>query len=74
MIQVGIIGASGYTAVEAIKLLLRHPEARVAVTTSRQGAGGSITDLHPQLTGRLSTTIEDLNPQQIADRCDVAFC
>jgi N-acetyl-gamma-glutamyl-phosphate reductase len=74
MIQVGVIGASGYTAVEAIKLLLRHPEARVAVTTSRQGAGGSITDLHPQLTGRLSTTIEDLNPQQIADRCDVAFC
>lgn len=74
MIQVGIIGASGYTAVEAIKLLLRHPQASVSVTTSRQGAGGSITDLHPQLTGRLQCTIEDLNPQQIADRCDVAFC
>lgn len=74
MIQVGIIGASGYTAVEAIKLLLRHPQATVSVTTSRQGAGGSITDLHPQLTGRLNCNIEDLNPQQIADRCDVAFC
>lgn len=74
MIQVGIIGASGYTAVEAIKLLLRHPQATVSVTTSRQGAGGSLTDLHPQLTGRLFNTVEDLNPQQIADRCDVAFC
>lgn len=74
MIQVGIIGASGYTAVEAIKLLLRHPQAAVSVTTSRQGAGGSITDLHPQLTGRLRCIVEDLNPQQIADRCDVAFC
>lgn len=74
MIQVGIIGASGYTAVEAIKLLLRHPEASVSVTTSRQGAGGSIADLHPQLTGRLRCTVEDLTPQQIADRCDVAFC
>ncbi len=74
MIQVGIIGASGYTAVEAIKLLLRHPQAVVSVTTSRQGAGGSITDLHPQLTGRLNTIIEDLSPEQIASRCDVAFC
>ena len=73
-IQVGIIGASGYTAVEAIKLLLRHPQADVSVTTSRQGAGGSITDLHPQLTGRLNCTVEDLGPSQIADRCDVAFC
>jgi N-acetyl-gamma-glutamyl-phosphate reductase len=74
MIQVGIIGASGYTAVEAIKLLLRHPQASVSVTTSRQGAGGSITDLHPQLTGRLNCIVEDLGPSQIADRCDVAFC
>ena len=74
MIQVGIIGASGYTAVEAIKLLLRHPQAQVSVTTSRQGAGGSIADLHPQLTGRLRCTVEDLGPQQIAERCDVAFC
>lgn len=74
MTQVGIIGASGYTAVEAIKLLLRHPQASVSVTTSRQGAGGSITDLHPQLTGRLNCIVEDLGPSQIADRCDVAFC
>jgi len=74
MIQVGIIGASGYTAVEAIKLLLRHPQATVSVTTSRQGAGGSITDLHPQLTGRLHCTVEDLTPQQIADRCQIVFC
>ncbi len=46
MVRVAILGATGYTALEAIKLLLRHPEVEITALTSRQegnphGRGGS---------------------------------
>ncbi len=74
MVKVGIVGCSGYTAIEAIKLLLRHPQATIVAATSRQADGSTIADMHPQLTGRLELVVEDLSPGQIAERCDVAFC
>ncbi|MEO8268928.1 MAG: N-acetyl-gamma-glutamyl-phosphate reductase [Aureliella sp.] len=74
MIKVGIVGCSGYTAIEAIRLLLRHPQAQIVAATSRQADGSTISDMHPPLTGRLELIVEDLSPEQIAERCDVAFC
>lgn len=74
MIKVGIVGCSGYTAIEAIRILLRHPHVQIVAATSRQADGATICDMHPQLTGRLSLVVEDLSPEQIAERCDVAFC
>ena len=74
MIRAGIVGCSGYTAIEAIKLLIRHPEAEVFVATSRQADGSTICDMHPTLTERLNLVVEDLSPEEIASRCDVAFC
>jgi N-acetyl-gamma-glutamyl-phosphate reductase len=50
-VKVAILGGSGYTAVELIKLLLRHPGAEIAAITSRQDE--HIADLHPSLLGRL---------------------
>lgn len=74
MINIAIVGCSGYTAIEAIKLLLRHPEAHIVAATSRQADGSTLSDMHPQFTGRISLVVEDLSPQQIAQRADVAFC
>jgi N-acetyl-gamma-glutamyl-phosphate reductase len=74
MIRVGIVGASGYTALESIRWLLRHPEVEITAATSRQGDGTSIAVMHPELESRLSVGVEDLNAEQIAERCDVAFC
>lgn len=74
MIKVAIVGCSGYTAIEAIKLLLRHPQATITAATSRQADGTTIEGMHPQLTNRLNLVVEDLSPEQIAGRCDVAFC
>ncbi len=74
MIKVGIVGCSGYTAIEAIRLLLRHPHAQIVAATSRQADGSTLCDMHPQLTGRLELVVEDLSPEQLAERCDVAFC
>ena len=74
MIKVGIVGCSGYTAIEAIKLLLRHPEVEISAATSRQADGKSLAEMHPQFTDRVSVGVEDLSPAEIAGRCDVAFC
>lgn len=74
MIRAGVIGCSGYTAIECIKLLLRHPDVQIVAATSRQADGSTIADMHPALHGRLHLVVEDLTPQAVADRCDVAFC
>lgn len=73
MIQIGILGATGYTALELIKLLLRHPQAKIAVVTSRQEGRPHIASVHPSLTGRLDLHLEDLGPAAVAERCECAF-
>jgi N-acetyl-gamma-glutamyl-phosphate reductase len=74
MIRVGIVGVTGYTAIESIRWLLNHPQAQITAATSRQGEGSSIDDVHPELEDRLKITVADLKPHQIAQQCDVAFC
>ncbi|QDV68800.1 N-acetyl-gamma-glutamyl-phosphate reductase [Rosistilla carotiformis] len=73
-VRVGIIGATGYTAYEAIRLLLRHPHAEVTAVTSRQDEGLPIAAVHPQLTRLLDLKLEPLEVDSFAERCDVAFC
>ncbi len=73
MIRVGILGATGYTAVELIKILVRHPEAEIAVLTSRQEGSPHVAAVHPQLAGRLDMRLEDLEPTQVAARCECVF-
>ena len=74
MIRVGIVGVTGYTAIESIRWLLHHPKAQVTVATSRQGDGSPICDVHPELADRLKVTVMDLSAKQVAEQCDVAFC
>ncbi len=74
MIRVGIVGVTGYTAIESIRWLLGHPKAQVTAATSRQGDGSTVSDVHPELEDRLDVTVSDLKPDQIAGLCDVAFC
>jgi N-acetyl-gamma-glutamyl-phosphate reductase len=66
MIPIAILGGSGYTALELIKILLRHPEARIAVVTSRKEETPHIAELHPSLTGRLDLRCEPFNPDRLA--------
>ena len=73
MVRVAIVGASGYTALELIKLLLRHPQVKITAVTSRQEGSPPISQLHQSLAGRLDLRCEDLSPEQIAERADVAF-
>jgi N-acetyl-gamma-glutamyl-phosphate reductase len=73
MIRVGVLGATGYTALELIKILLRHQEVEIAALTSRQEGGPHVAAVHPQLAGRLDMHLEDLEPSQVAARCDCIF-
>lgn len=73
-IRVGIIGATGYTALETFRLLLRHPGAQVTVATSRGEAGQPIANVHPVLAGRLDLQVTEFDPAAIAQQCDVAMC
>jgi N-acetyl-gamma-glutamyl-phosphate reductase len=73
MIRVGIIGATGYTGLELIKLLLRHPEAKIVGLTSRQEGQTPIGEVHPQLLNRLDLPLENLPPRELANRCDCVF-
>jgi N-acetyl-gamma-glutamyl-phosphate reductase len=73
MIRIGILGATGYTALELIKLLFRHPEAKITVLTSRQQGEPHVASVHPGLVGRLDLRLRDLNPDQVAAECDCVF-
>ncbi len=73
MVRVGILGATGYTAVELIKILLRHDGAEIVALTSRQEGNPHVAAVHPQLAGRLDMHLEDLEPSQVAARCDCVF-
>jgi N-acetyl-gamma-glutamyl-phosphate reductase len=73
-IRVGIVGATGYTALEVARLLTGHPSAIVSVATSRADAGKRLADVHPSLSGRCDIVLETLDPSQLADKCDIAMC
>ncbi|MBX7166973.1 MAG: N-acetyl-gamma-glutamyl-phosphate reductase [Pirellulales bacterium] len=73
MTRVAILGATGYTALELIKLLLRHPQARLTTVTSRQDGNPPLAMVHPSLTGRVDLNCEDLGPVAVAARADCVF-
>ena len=73
MITIAVLGATGYTALEAIKILLRHPEAKIVAVTSRQEGKPPISTVHPSLVGRLELPLEDLEPEEVGRRADCVF-
>jgi N-acetyl-gamma-glutamyl-phosphate reductase len=73
MTRIAILGATGYTAVELIKILLRHSEAEIVAVTSRQEGQPPIAMIHPSLTGRLDLRLEDLSPAEVAARAECVF-
>jgi len=74
MIRVAIIGASGYTGVESIEILLRHPQAEVTYLTALPEECGHVADTFGQLRGRLDMMIEPLDLNKLAENADVVLC
>ncbi len=73
MTDVAIVGASGYAALELIRILLRHPGARIAAATSRQDENPTLASLHPSLEGRIELACIEANPDRLAESAEVAF-
>jgi N-acetyl-gamma-glutamyl-phosphate reductase len=74
MLRIAILGATGYTALELIKILLRHPDVEITTLTSRQEGRPHIASVHPQLAGRIDLHLENLGPFEIASRAECVFC
>jgi N-acetyl-gamma-glutamyl-phosphate reductase len=74
MIRVAIIGAGGYTGVESIEILLRHPEAKLTYLTALPEECGHVADIYGQLRGRCDMMIEPLDLDKLAKLADVALC
>ena len=72
VISVGIVGGTGYTGVELLRSLLRHPKAQVRVLTSRTEAGKPVADMFPNLRGHTDLQFSDLNIDDLK-KCDVVF-
>ncbi|CAG0995894.1 N-acetyl-gamma-glutamyl-phosphate reductase [Burkholderiales bacterium] len=72
MIKVGVVGGTGYTGVELLRLLAQHPEARLQSITSRKEAGMPVADMFPSLRGRVELAF-CLPDDAGLKACDVVF-
>jgi N-acetyl-gamma-glutamyl-phosphate reductase len=68
MTKVAILGGTGYTALELLKILLRHPAAEVVAVTSRQEGAIPVAESHPSLAGRTDLCMEPFDPDRLAGR------
>lgn len=72
MIKVGIVGGTGYTGVELLRLLAMHPQVELVAITSRSEAGLPVADLYPNLRGHVDLAFSVPDTDVLA-ACDVVF-
>ena len=72
MIKVGIVGGTGYTGVELIRLIANHRDVEIEVITSRSNAGTLVSDVYPNLRGRISLVFSEPSLEAYKN-CDLVF-
>ncbi|CAN5614785.1 N-acetyl-gamma-glutamyl-phosphate reductase [soil metagenome] len=72
MIKIGIVGGTGYTGVELLRILATHPEADIAAITSRKEAGMPVSTMYPSLRGRVDIPFTTPEESKLTE-CDVVF-
>ncbi len=72
MIKVGIVGGTGYTGVELLRMLAQHPEVQLTAITSRKEAGMPVSDMFPSLRGRVDIAFSTPEDAKL-DQCDAVF-
>lgn len=73
MLKVAVVGASGYTGIELLRILHGHPEVAVSCVTSEQSAGKRVSDIFPSVRDRYDHFLENLEPVRVADKADLIF-
>ncbi|HTJ43428.1 MAG TPA: N-acetyl-gamma-glutamyl-phosphate reductase [Kofleriaceae bacterium] len=72
-VPVAVVGASGYTGAELLRLLATHPRAEVVAVYAKRAAGQRLADVFPHLTGIYDLVVEEFDADAIAERAQVAF-
>lgn len=72
MIKVGIVGGTGYTGVELLRLLAQHPDVVISAITSRKESGMAVSEMFPNLRGRVGVCFSDPQTAPLKN-CDVVF-
>ncbi|MBK6974090.1 MAG: N-acetyl-gamma-glutamyl-phosphate reductase [Sterolibacteriaceae bacterium] len=72
MVRVGVVGGTGYTGVELLRLLAQHPSVELTAITSRGDAGLPVADMFPSLRGRVGLRFVDPANASV-DNCDLVF-
>lgn len=72
VIKAGIVGGTGYTGVELLRLLTQHPGVEVVAITSRGDAGKKVSDMFPSLRGHVDLPFSDPTQANLK-ACDVVF-
>lgn len=72
MIKVGIVGGTGYTGVELLRILAQHPKVKLKVITSRQETGMAVDELFPSLRKRVTLKFSDPSKAELS-KCDLVF-
>jgi len=73
MLKVAIVGASGYTGIELLRILYCHPEVAVTCVTSERSAGKPVSGIFPTVRGRCNYILENLEPTRVAEKADFIF-
>lgn len=72
-LRVAILGATGYTALEVIQILLRHPNVTIDILTSRQESQPHLNEIHPRFSGQLDLHLTTFDADKIRKNADVVF-
>jgi N-acetyl-gamma-glutamyl-phosphate reductase len=73
MINVGIVGATGYAGEELIDILLRHPDVKIVNLSAKIDKPQNISEIFPKIKGRIALVCQQPDIKEIISKCDLAF-
>lgn len=73
MINIGIVGATGYAGEELIAILLKHPHARITHLSAKIGKPQAITKLFPRFAGRIELVCKEPQVKEVISNCEIVF-
>jgi N-acetyl-gamma-glutamyl-phosphate reductase len=73
MLKVAVVGASGYTGIELLRILSGHPEVAVTCVTSERSAGKTVAEIFPSVRDRYTQVLEPLDPVRVSEKADFIF-